>query len=348
MAANPLAALRKSIRARAFDRVYYLFGDEEYRKAQAVRELIEGASDAATRAFNLDVRSAAELDAETVESLLGTPPLMAERRVVVIRDVAALKKGARAALDRYLARPSEDILLVLVVAGGEKATPDRELQRLTRSVSFVLLEGEDLREWIADHVTELGTTITPGAIELLESAVGSDLPALAAELEKLLDYMKKGEIDEAAVSEVVGVQRGQTLGAFLDFVGQRDAARALALLPHILRQPKTTGVGIVMALTTQTLALTWGLAMRDRGMRVDYFDLLNGTKAFPFRPWKEAATAWGEAMGKWSDDDLDGAARALLQAEIALKDTRVSTHEQIVTTLTLALCAGSPAMEQRT
>ena len=348
MADDPVPALQESIRARAFERVYYLFGDEEYRKAEIVRDLIEGASDPATRVFNLDVRSAAELDAETVESLLGTPPLMAERRVVVIRDVAALKKGARTALDRYLACPSEDILLVLVDAGGEKAVPDKELQRLSGAVRFVPLDGEDVSDWIADHAKGLGRSITPEAIELLESAIGPDLPALASEIEKLLSYSNEGEIDEAAVSAVVGVQRGQTLGAFLDFVGQRDAARALALLPHILRQPKTTGVGIVMALTTQTLALTWGLAMRDRGMRVDYFDLLKDTKAFPFRPWKEAATAWGEATGKWSDDDLDGAARALLQAEIALKDTKVSTEKQIIAGLTLALCAGNPVSVHRT
>ncbi len=34
-----------------------------------------------TRDFNLDIRAAAELDAETLGSLLGTPPMMAERRV---------------------------------------------------------------------------------------------------------------------------------------------------------------------------------------------------------------------------------------------------------------------------
>lgn len=345
MAADSLAALRKTIRAHAFERVYYLFGDEEYQKAEALRDLINAASDPATRDFNVDVRRAGELNAETVESLLGTPPLMAERRVVVIRDVSALKKSARAALERYLNHPSGHVLLVLVDAGGEKAVPDKNLQRLARSLKFEPLKSGRISPWIVEHVQSFGASITPEAIDLLESAIGPDLPALAVEIEKLLSYSNGEEIDEIAVSAVVGIQRGRTLGDFLDHVSQRDAARALGLLPHILEQPKTTGVSIVMALTTQTLALAWGLDTSNRYASVDYYDLIRSTGAFTGRPWKEAVTGWEKAAGKWRDDELDGAACALLQADIALKDSRVSTDEQIVTSLTLALCAGTSVVD---
>jgi DNA polymerase-3 subunit delta len=329
-----------------------LYGADDFRKEQGVRELIAAAVEPATRDFNLDVRSAGELDAETLGSLLATPPMMAERRVVVVREVAALKKETRAVLDKYLEGSAarggaSDVVLALVFPSGEKGKPDKALLERTFAVEFEPLEESRLPRWIAHHVsTEVGTTITPEAAALLQQAVGNDLAALAAELDKLASYTNGGEIDEAAVAAVVGIRRGETMGDLLDHVAQRDAARALALLPHILEQPKTTGVSIVMALTTQTLALAWGEAKRARGLSAarlegEYFGLLKGAGgAYTGRPWGEAVKAWARSVDRWDARALDAALDALLAADIALKESRVSSDEQILSTLVLALCAG--------
>lgn len=330
------AAFKKSLSRRAFERVYYFHGEDDFLKERAVRDLVDAAVDPATRDFNLDVRDAAELDAETLGSLLGTPPMMSERRAVVVRDVAALRKDARAALDDYLANPAPDLVLVLVAAASEKAKADKGLEAHTAAYEFKPLSGERVPRWIMHHVeTALGATITPDAAELLQRAVGSELPELAAELDKLASYSGGGTIDEAAVADVVGVRHGETVGDFLDRVAERDAAGALALLPHILSQPKTSAVSIVMGLSVQTLAIAWGMA---RGGRADYFELLKSTRAFPMRPWTEAARAWSAAERHWSDDALDAALDALLAADIALKETRISSDTQILSTLVLALC----------
>ena len=89
MAAAAERAFRKSLQTRSFDRAYYLFGEEEFLKEDALRQLIAAAVDPATREFNLDVRDGTTLDGETIGSLLGTPPMMAERRVVVVKNAPA-------------------------------------------------------------------------------------------------------------------------------------------------------------------------------------------------------------------------------------------------------------------
>jgi len=329
-------AFDKSLKRGEFERVYYLHGDDDFLKERAVRRLIAAAVDASTRDFNLDVRAAAELDAETLGSLLGTPPMMAARRVIVVRDVAALRKDARAVLDRYLASPAADLVLALVAAAGEKAKADKALESKAATIEFKPLSGDRVPKWIMHHVeSELSATITPEAAELLQQAVGNELAELAAELEKLVSYAGGGVIDEAAVADVVGVRRGETLGDFLDRVAARDAAGALALLPHILAQPKTSAVSIVMALTTQMLAIGWGIT---RNGRADYFELLKTGKAFPMRPWAEAARAWSAAERHWTDESVDGALDALLAADIALKETRISSDTQLLSTLVLTLC----------
>jgi len=328
-------AFRKSLQRGEFERVYYFHGEDDFLKEQTVRELVAAAVDPSTRDFNLDIRAAAELDAETLGSLVGTPPMMASRRVVVVRDVAALRKDARAALEGYLKDPAPDVLLILVSPSAEKAKVDKVLEARAATVEFAPLTGDRVPRWIIHHVeTVLGARITPDAAELLQQATGNELAALAAELDKLASYAGGGTIDEAAVADVVGVRRGETLGDFLDRVAARDTAGALVLLPHILAQPKTSAVSIVMALTAQTLAIGWGITRT----RADYFELLKSGKAFPMRPWGEAARAWSAAERYWDDAAIDAALDALLAADIALKETRISSDTQLLTNLVLALC----------
>ena len=99
-AANAHRDLRKAIQQRAFEHAYYFYGDDEYLKDDMIRQVIDAAVDPATRDFNLDVRRGTDVDPESLLSLLSTPPMMAERRLVVVKDVNALKKAARAAIDR--------------------------------------------------------------------------------------------------------------------------------------------------------------------------------------------------------------------------------------------------------
>src|SRR5687768_12645383 len=130
-------ALRKAIRAHGpFEPVYYLHGADDYLKEDALRDLLASAVDPSTRDFNLDIRSAAELDPEALGSLLATPPMMAERRVVVLRDVQAMKKDARTALERYLAQPASDLLLVMVAPAGESKRGDDDLRARSCPVEF--------------------------------------------------------------------------------------------------------------------------------------------------------------------------------------------------------------------
>jgi DNA polymerase III subunit delta len=344
MASAGEKALHTALKKRVFDPVYYLFGDDDYLKEGASRDIIDAAVDPSTRDFNLEVRRASEIDAEALDALLSTPPMLAERRVVVIRDVDKLKKAARALLDRYLAKPATDTVLVLVSPSGSKA--DKLLAERGTAVEYEPLDGSRLPRWINHHTqTVLGRTITPDAVALLIEAVGSDLPQLAVELEKLASY-SADTIDERAVSDMVGVRRGESLGDFLDAVAARDAGAALSLAPVVLQLPKTSVVSIIMGLTTQTLALAYAEAAvaagtSPRALFAELMALLKETGAYPMRPWGEAVTSWSKHATKWSAAELDSALAVLLHADAAVKDTRLSTHEQLLTTIILALCGGT-------
>ncbi|BAH40955.1 MAG TPA: hypothetical protein DGD08_17240 [Gemmatimonas aurantiaca] len=365
--ASPLRTVQAAVQARQFDPVYYLHGDDDYLKDGAIRDLLDAAIDPSTRDFNSEMRRAGDIDAETLGSLLNTPPMLAERRALVLRDVTALKKAARAQLDRYLARPASDTLLLLVSPAGSKV--DTALVEASTSLAFTPLTPERVRRWITHHAgTALNIDIAADAAELLQQAVGNDLHLLAAELDKCASYVlgaqdaagttgtasdhasnaapdiTRATIDADAVSAVVGVRRGETVADLLDAVARQDAAVAITLVGHVLGQPKVTGVQIVMMLSTQAFALSFGRARRDAGVPTnrlpqEYFAFLKETGGFPGRPWGDAASAWTKVTERWSRAACDRALRLLLEADMALKETTVSNAEQILMSLILGLCA---------
>jgi DNA polymerase-3 subunit delta len=349
MSMAALRTLRDTLKQGLLSGVYYICGEDDFQKDDAMKQLIAAAVDPATRDFNLDVRRAQEVDARTLDSLLSAVPMMAQRRVVVIREAGALKKDPRGVLERFLKDPPADLMLLLVEAAGAKT--DKDFCRLATVLEFEPLSADRIPRWISHYVsTNLSTRITSGAAELLHAAIGSDLHDLVSELDKLASYSNGGEIDEAAVSAVAGVNRGETIVDLLDAVALRSTRMALPLIPHVLGQPKTSAVSVVLALASQTIAIAWGRARLDEGLapsrlQGEYFNLLRQSGSmFTGRPWGSAATAWASAVDRWDRGSLDQALDALLAVDAALKETRFSSEEQLLTTLVLAMCAGTGQM----
>ena len=147
--------------------------------------------------------------------------MLADRRVVVLRDVDKLKKDARAVLDRYLKRPAPDTVLILVAPSGAK--PDKGLSERATAVEFAPLSGDRLPKWVVHHVgARCSDARSPPERCAAVEAVGSDLAQLAVELEKLASYRERDD-RRAAVAAIVGVRRGESLGDLLDAVAAKDA-----------------------------------------------------------------------------------------------------------------------------
>jgi DNA polymerase-3 subunit delta len=343
MPAITVRELNKAITSGNFDPVYLFHGEEGYLVDTNVRRVIDGALAPSERDFNLEFRHADDLTAETLDSLLNTPPIFAARRAVVLREVTSLKKGARAVLDRYLASPSPDLLLILteneVLAKTEKTLPAK-----SSVIEFDRLRDKDLTTWVERWVQGIpGASIEPSAVQLLISVVGNKLGELAAELDKLVSYSDGRVIDVAAIEDLVGVRHGETFADLLNAIADRDAPRALELVPHIMAQPKATAVYLIILLTTQMMAIAYARALLDEGgsaagLERELFSFLSAGKGATAAPWGESVKVFARAAKKWNAAELDAAMEALLQADMRAKNSRRSSDEELVTSLVLQLC----------
>ena len=91
---NPLDHIPALAKARGG--AFYLHGDDEFRKEETVRALVEAHLDPGTKDFNYDPLRGREVDGETLASILATPPMMAEFRVVVVREAEGLAGSPKA------------------------------------------------------------------------------------------------------------------------------------------------------------------------------------------------------------------------------------------------------------
>src|SRR5437763_15238383 len=208
------------------DAVYYLHGDEDVLKDEAVRALADRVLDAGSRDFNFDQRRAGDLDPEAFHSLVNTPPLLAAARIVVLRGVEDVRKTSkvRQALVRYLEAPNPTTLLILVQGAGEP--PDAGLARWATSVAIDPLPAPRVHKWVAHRARQLQLTLEPDAAELLVESVGHDLGALGGELEKLAAVgagrTDGGRATRDDVVALVGARPGATLP---DLIGAALARR---------------------------------------------------------------------------------------------------------------------------
>ena len=339
-------ALQRALAKGEIQPVYYLFGDEELLKDDAVHRIVALAVDASTRDFNLDRRRAPELTADQFRSLVETPPMLAARRCVVVTEVECLlqkrprQQALRTAVTGYLARPSAETVLVLVQSAGEK--PDAGLERGTTAVDFEILEPARVLKWIHHRAGEGSLTLDDAAARLLQEAVGDDLPQLAAELVKLGAAVQGRTVTAADVGDLVGVRHGETPGDFVDAVTGRRFAEAAAVVPRLLAGPGSTGVRLMTSLGTALVGLALARAHLDDGesRQVACDRVLRTIQALRppgLRTWSEEAARWVDDAARWSADELNQALAALLRADTRLKSTAVTGEEGIVVECVLSL-----------
>lgn len=348
-----LNALRKEIKAAKLAPVYYFHGAEETLKEEALAALVDVAVDASSRDFNFDVRHATTLDPEALHALVNTLPMMAERRVVVLRDVDGwtVKSPARKALLDYVAKPAAETVLILHQGppkGDDKDEIDTDLGAHAQVVKFGELDAEEALAWVTRRAKQLEIPLTAEGATHLVNAAGPQLALLKLELEKLAAIGTTEPIGVELVGEMVGIRYGETIFDWRDAVLKRDAARATAMLPRILGQSGVSGVGLVSLLGTSVIILGVARAHYDRKLRgyelnQAIWKTMTGNRPGRIGVWKEFANLMVEVAVEWPQGRIRRTLATLLATDQALKETRISTEEGVLTDLVLQIAARMPA-----
>lgn len=216
--------------------VYVLHGDDVYiRDSQRaeITDLVVGDADRQLCVTQFDA------DAELADVLdeLRTPPFLAPRRLVVVRDADDFVKTHRKALEKLLQSPPSAATLMLIVAGWDARTRLAKLvQKIGQALDCSVPERGNLSRWLVKAAAKRHKKIAPDAAELMAEWIGRDLAALNGEMEKLSLYVGEREtITTEDVCAVVTASAGPMAFALTNAITDADGARALKALGGMLQ-----------------------------------------------------------------------------------------------------------------
>ncbi|MBE6660047.1 MAG: DNA polymerase III subunit delta [Ruminococcaceae bacterium] len=226
---------------------YLLFGEEDYLKNLAVtyaRETLLG--DPSFACFNEIILDALDFHPEKLRSALMCLPMMAERKVILLRglDINAMRASELDGLCEVLSELEEyDYNTVLLpVASGNldegylPKRPSATLNKLCASLRPVRYERctpAKLLGWCIRHFEHNGATATPDVCQTLIDCCGRNMMTLASEIDKISFYVLSHDRTAVTAADIHTVAcRSAEYDAFA-FAGalmDRDTARALDIL----------------------------------------------------------------------------------------------------------------------
>lgn len=342
MPQQTLDALFRSLQKGSLAPVYYLHGPEDMLKEEAIAAILDRALDPSLRDFNLDQRSAGQLDPETVVALCTTLPMLAERRVVVLRDVEAWKRRpkTRGAFLSYLEHPVPETVVILIQGAGE--VEDTELARGSFTVRCDPLPLDRALRWLQRRAASLEVTLEEPAARHLLNAVGGDLSTVAAELEKLAALGSEAPLTAEQVGAVVGIHHGETVYDWRDAILDDQPSRATALISVVLDQPGSSGVKLVTLLGTTLVGVALARSHYDRQVRGPalekrMFETLLRFRVYGLMSYREESARWARWAARWPPQRLRASLRAARDADLALKGITISDEHAVLSTLVLRL-----------
>ncbi|MBM7855699.1 DNA polymerase-3 subunit delta [Desulfohalotomaculum tongense] len=253
--------LVNSLKRGVISPVYLFYGEEIYLRERAVERFKEfllprGAD------FNMDVLDGESITPAEVVSAASTPPFMAERRLVLVKNppwfAADSGKGAAANREKeaagvkplldYLANPLTTTCLIF-----QGQTADRRkkifkaVEKAGQAINFTLLKPAELAGWLDEQSRLRGIKIDRRAKELLITGTTSGLTGLISEWQKLITYIgERKSISVDDVNQVVHRSVEYKIFDVLDAIGSRRCGTALAGIRDLLANKEPPQVILAM------------------------------------------------------------------------------------------------------
>lgn len=188
--------------------------------------------------LNYSVYSPDEM--EGIMDSVGTLPFLAEKRVVLVKDVHTISDEKANAIVSYLEKKPDD-QSVLVLSADEPFKKNKHYKKLSKLAELVKAEKPDaftIKKWIRSFFKKENVEVSPRAVDLIFELKGTDTAAVKIELEKLLSFSGGKRIEESHVEELVGRSVTETVFQLVDAINSGDARRSFRVLEDLYDQKK--------------------------------------------------------------------------------------------------------------
>ncbi|MBB6729758.1 DNA polymerase III subunit delta [Cohnella zeiphila] len=242
---------RKALRELREGRIkpyYVCYGTESYLIDDFIERLIAALMEPEHREMGLVRFSTSENPLDEIVDEAETPPFLVPSKLVVVRDSVVFASGRDSAkvehrperLQGYMSGPLDSTVLLFVVP-HEKLDERKKLVKYAKDkdavVSFAPMAAEELSQWAIRRAEGQKRRMEQGAVDELLRRVGSEMGAIAAEIDKLcLHAGEGGTVTAEAVATLVSASTEQSVFKLTEEIAALRTDRALALYYDLLKQ----------------------------------------------------------------------------------------------------------------
>jgi DNA polymerase III subunit delta len=218
--------------------ILYFYGEEDFFKEEAIKACIDTLVAPATRAFNYLQLYIEETSAEEIINSALALPMMAEKRVVVVRNIQRLLDSKSKGLVSYAAKPSETTCLIFDdVRDKPKGELFRSIDKKDWTVACKPLYEDKVLPWALAYTRTKNIKISQEGLSLLVQLVGNNIRTLANELDKAVIYAGQDKtVQTKDVEAVVGVSKNFTIYELRNQLGNKNMAQSLMIIDRLLEQ----------------------------------------------------------------------------------------------------------------
>lgn len=230
--------------------VYFLCGEEEF-FLDLLLEAFSQIIPPEQKDFNFDLLYGQDINPDKALSIARSFPMMAERRVLIIKNFNKTGKGAddnTGSLNDfipYFENPNPSTILVLFdtkkPAGNTKLGKQVSKSKNVGFYEFQRLDDNLIPDWIIDWVqSRYKKEINPAAAQLLAQFVGSSLQLLSTEIDKVCTFVNTSDkVTEADVKKIIGSYREYSAIDLKEAIFKRDLNKSLYIAERILQHTKS-------------------------------------------------------------------------------------------------------------
>ncbi|MCH9021808.1 MAG: DNA polymerase III subunit delta [Planctomycetes bacterium] len=251
--------------------VYVIFGKDRHQVVDAYGEVVDQVLQGADRQVSLSVyEPTVELAAVLDDAQ--TLPFLSPRKLVAVEDADSFITRYREQLEKYLEKPSETGVLVLLCEhfpGNTRLA--KRVKVIGKAIACEPLKSTHLVSALISYANKQHRLrLTPGAAETLVDLGGEDVHQLKNELDKIAIYLggtgsKPDTIEADDVAKLTGNNRQINVFGVIDAMSEQNAAGALTQLDQMLRQDRDAQFKAVGAFGWHFRKLYKGRIMLDQG-----------------------------------------------------------------------------------
>ncbi|MBD3374722.1 DNA polymerase III subunit delta [candidate division KSB1 bacterium] len=306
--------LIKQWKAGKFDPIYLFYGEEDFLIEQLCDQILQYALAPQDHDFNLDILYASEIDGSQLINAVTSYPMMAERRLILVKNLQQLDEKAQEMLAKYSQQPSPSSCLVMTASKLKANTPLAKSKKHFTVFEAKKLYDNKIPDWIRSQLAPNKITITNEAMRLLLASTGNSLRNINVELEKiLLQLDDRKEISVKDVERVVGISKQYNIFELCDAVGNRNIGSGLAIANRML-QAGESAVGMLVMLTRHFFILA--RIKECKAQRMQERDMARELKIHPY-----FLKNYLRQAGQYSRDQLRDAFSILLDADVHIKSS---------------------------